>query len=154
MLRRFLQEELSFRDSKYFRFPVQTPQDQVFEACKRSVLVQDVQLVREFVAQLPYQAEAWFFGETKVGKAPMVIWTTVFGAERVVQFSVASNSQASITGLLAELGRRFVDSRAGGGVGAPIEALNKSAANEVAARSTLFSKSESAENEPGESPRA
>ncbi len=146
MLKRLLKEELSFRDSKYFRFPARTSASQVFEACKQAVLAQDVRLVKEIVNERPYRAEAWFFGETKVKHSPMVIWTAVFGDERVAQFSAASNAQASITGLLAELGRRLVHSRAGGGVGAPIEAVAKSSpAAAVGERPSLLSKSDEAE---------
>jgi hypothetical protein len=146
MLKRLLKEELSFRDSKYFRFPEQTSPEQVFEACKLAILAQDVAIVKEIVTERPYRAEAWFYGLTSVRKSPMVIWTAVFGTERVAQFSAASNAQASITGLLAELGRRLVDSRAGGGVGAPIETMAKGAATaEVGDRATLLSKSGSAE---------
>jgi len=146
MLKRMLTEELSFRDSKYFRFPAQTSAEQVFQSCKEAILAQDIRLVKEFVTERPYRAEAWFFGETMIKHSPMVIWTAVFGHERVAQFSAASNAQASITGLLAELGRRLVDSRAGGGVGAPIENLAKAAAAaQVGDRATLLSKSTSAE---------
>jgi hypothetical protein len=146
MLKRLLQHELAFRDSKYFRFPGETSAEQVFEACKQAVLAQDVRLVREFVTERPFHAEAWFYGETKVKQSPTVIWTAVFGAERVAQFSVASSAHAAITGLLAELGRRLVDSRAGGGIGAPIESMRKAeAAAQVGAKPTLLSKTKSAE---------
>jgi hypothetical protein len=146
MLKRLLKEELAYRDSKYFRFPAQTSAEEVFEACKAAVRAQDVRLVKEIVHERPYRAEAWFYGETSVKKSPMVISTAVFGDERVAQFSAASNAQPAITGLLAELGRRLVDSRAGGGIGAPIETLAKAnGAAEVGSRPTLLSKSESAE---------
>jgi hypothetical protein len=146
MMKRLLQHELPFRDSKYFRFPGETSAEQVFEACKQAVLAQDVRLVREFVTERPYRAEAWFYGETKVKQSPTVIWTAVFGSERVAQFSVASSAHAAITGLLAELGRRLVDSRAGGGIGAPIETMRKAeAAAQIGDRPTLLSKTKSAE---------
>jgi len=114
MLRRLLQEELAFRDSKYFRMGAAASPHEVFEACKAAVLAQDVRLVKQFEVERPYRAEAWFYGETKVQSSPMVIWTSVFGQEKVAQFSVASNAQASITGLLAELGRRLQESKPGG----------------------------------------
>jgi hypothetical protein len=148
MLKRLLREELAFRDSKYFRFPAETPAPQVFEGCKQAVMAQDLQLVREFVNERPFEAEAWFYGETKATKSPMVVWTTVYGHERVTQFSVASSSSAAITGLLAELGRRLVEGRAGGGVGAPIQSFARSRAEqELGDRASLLSKSESGELE-------
>jgi hypothetical protein len=151
MLRRFLREELAHRDSKYFRFPQETSGGQAFKACKQAVLGQEVQLVKEFVVERPYHGEAWFYGETKVSGAPMVIWTTVYEKERVAQFSAASNISAPITGLLAELGRRFVDSRAGGRGEAPIESVAKSEATaELGPRATLLSKSQQGEIESGD----
>jgi len=149
MLRRLLQEELAFRDSKYFRMGAAASPHEVFEACKAAVLAQDVRLVKQFEVERPYRAEAWFYGETKVQSSPMVIWTSVFGQEKVAQFSAASNAQASITGLLAELGRRLQESKPGGKPGPALEAMGKAqAAAQVGSRATLFSKTDQGEAKP------
>ncbi len=149
MLRRLLQEELAFRDSKYFRMAAAAAPHEVFEACKAAVLAQDLRLVKQFEVERPYHAEAWFYGETQAKGSPMVIWTSVFGQEKVAQFSVASNAQPSITGLLAELGRRLQEAKPGGKGGPALEAMGKAqAAAEVGTRATLMSKSKEGEAKP------
>lgn len=149
MLRRLLQEELAFRDSKYFRMAAAASPHQVFEACKAAVLAQGVRLVKQFEVERPYRAEAWFYGETLVKGSPMVIWTTVFGQEKVAQFSVASNAQATITGLLAELGRRLQEAQPGGKAGPALQAMGKTQGQgEVGSRASLLSKSGESEAKP------
>ncbi len=142
MLRRLLREELIFRDEKYFQFPPTVSPAEVFEACKRAVNALDIRLVREFKSARPYQAEAWYYGETTVSKSQFVIWTIVFGKEGIAMVAASSNAVSSITGLLAELGRRVIEGVPHKGGGAALAVMQKAeAGTRLIDQATLFSES-------------
>jgi hypothetical protein len=146
MLKRLVGKELAQRDAKYFGFSEETNAQEMFTACKEAVGVHNMQFVRELVEERPYKAEAWFYGETKVTGDRVLVWTTVHGSDRVVQFTVASNNQAAITGLLAELGRQFAAGPSG------IEVLTEESKKKaIAAQPSLLSKTQEGELGPDDS---
>jgi hypothetical protein len=110
MLKRLINEELGESDSKLFTIPNKLPPADAFALGKVVIRGHDVRFVREFVEAdegLPYRAEAWFYGVTKVKKDKMVIRTSVWEDRNTIEFSVASGRIEAITGLLAELGQNL-----------------------------------------------
>ncbi len=103
MLNRLVQD-LSYKDSKFYRLPSGLTAQQAFELAKGAVGRHDVAFIREFSEPEPYIGEGWFYGKTKEGGEELVVRTSVQQATGSLEMFVASGNLASLTGLLAELG--------------------------------------------------
>ncbi len=65
-------------------------------------------MVREFVVSSPsYEAEVWYYGETKVKGYQMVIRVGVVQEKRALELFVASTALEPVTGLIAEFRREL-----------------------------------------------
>jgi hypothetical protein len=103
MLKRMWAEELDKKDTKVFTVPTGLEPKKAFEIGGAAVKHHDVRLVREFIEEAPYRAEAWFYAKVKGREDKLVIRVRVLGAQNVLEFFVASSSKLMLTGLLAEL---------------------------------------------------
>ncbi len=109
-LKRLVETSIAARDSKVYRvtaLPAVVPFKDLFELAARAVSVRDVKLVRTATAGPPFSGRAWFYGRTKHGDEPVVVRVAAFEQKRAIEFFVAANSGAVLTGLLAELNRTF-----------------------------------------------
>ena len=104
MLRRLVTEELECQDVKLFEVPQGLPIMEAFQAAQSVMSGRDVQQVRQYRKQDPLEAEAWYFGLTKVKKRQMVVRISVLSDVNVIEIFASASDPASLTGLLAELG--------------------------------------------------
>jgi hypothetical protein len=115
MLRRLIKDGLRTSDSRAFRFPQDVEPSAVFDLGKQAMGMSAVQLVRESVVSgPPYEAEAWYYGETKVKGYQMVMRLCVVEERQALELFIASTTMGPITGLLSEFRRelqRVVDER-------------------------------------------
>jgi hypothetical protein len=110
MLRRLVKETLKMTDLKVFRYPAELGPEVVLTLGKAAMGGTDVQLVREYVVRgPPYNAEVWYYGETKVHGYQIVIRLGVIEERGALEMFAASTAMEPVTGLLAEL-RRELDS--------------------------------------------
>jgi hypothetical protein len=108
MLRRLIRERLHMSDLRVFLYPPSMGPSEAFEV-GRSSLGGDIQRVSEYVVDDPvYEAEAWYYAETRVKGYQMVMRVTVLEDKGVLEFFCASTAMEPITGLLAE-SRRELD---------------------------------------------
>jgi hypothetical protein len=106
MLRRLMGEKLTQSDMRIFTFPRELSPQVALVVGKSAVGGSDIQLVREFVVEgPPFQAEVWYYGETKVKGYQMVMRLSVLEDKRAIEFFVASTAMEPVTGLLAEFRR-------------------------------------------------
>jgi hypothetical protein len=103
MLKRLV-DKLKLKDSKIFDLPKGKSPQAVFNEGKELVQKHDVKFIREFIEQVPYNAEAWYYGTTKETDEELVIRVSVQVEHGVLEYFVASSNLATLTGLLAELG--------------------------------------------------
>ena len=109
MLRRLIAERLHSSDLRTFRFPEGMQPRDVLGMAKHALGGMDVRLVREYIVEgPPFEAEVWFYAETKVKQLQVVIRLGILERERALELFVASSAMEPVTGLLAEL-RREVD---------------------------------------------
>jgi hypothetical protein len=115
MLRRLIKDRLRTSDSRAFRFPQEIEPSAVYGLGREAMGMSAVQLVRESVAAgPPYEAVAWYYGETKVKGYQMVMRLSVVEERQALELFVASTTMEPITGLLSEFRRelqRVVDER-------------------------------------------
>ena len=104
MLYRLINDELECQDNKIFQIPSGLSLLEAFEAAQKVMSGRDIQLVREFKQETPFQAEAWYYGVTKVKKLQLVMRVSVLETDNVIEIFAAASKPESMTGLLAELG--------------------------------------------------
>ena len=144
MLRRLISESLRASDLRAFRFPQDMEPAEAFKVGKLALGGFEVQSVREFVEEgPPYEAEAWFYGETKVKGFKMAMRLAVVEDRQALEFFVASTAMEPITGMLAEFRReldRVLDERYKGAVKMEARA-DEDLRRELAGRETLMDRS-------------
>ena len=107
-LQRLVREKLHMQDARIFRYPEPLKGPEVLEIGKQALGGVDIQLVREFITEgPPYEAEVWYYGETKVKGYQIVMRIGVLEDKRVLEFFAASTEMEPITGLLAEFRREL-----------------------------------------------
>jgi fibronectin type 3 domain-containing protein len=106
MLRRLVKETLHQSDHRVFVYPRTMPPEEAFKIGKLALGTGDFQQVREFVeGGPPFEAEVWYYGETKVKRYQMVMRVGVVQEERALELFVASTAMEPVTGLMAEFKR-------------------------------------------------
>jgi len=111
-LKRLVETAIAARDAKIYRvtaLPASVPFQDLFDLAARVVSVRDVKLVRMATAGPPFSGRAWFYGRTKYGDEHVVVRVAASERRRAVEFFVAANSGAVLTGFLAELDRTFAE---------------------------------------------
>nr|NIP33691.1 hypothetical protein [Thermoplasmata archaeon]NIS10791.1 hypothetical protein [Thermoplasmata archaeon]NIT75746.1 hypothetical protein [Thermoplasmata archaeon]NIU47891.1 hypothetical protein [Thermoplasmata archaeon]NIW81368.1 hypothetical protein [Thermoplasmata archaeon] len=107
MLRRLVKEKLHATDLRVYRYPKSLPAYEVLLIAK-GALGEDVQLVREYITRgPPYEAEVWYYAQTKVKGYEFVIRIGVMEDKGILEIFAASTSMEPITGLLAEFRREL-----------------------------------------------
>lgn len=106
MLKRLL-GDLQYHDSKIYRIADLPTLKTVFNEAKAVVGAHDVKFVREFTEDMPYEGEAWYYGEVSISDEKMVVRVTAREAQQVLEVFVASGNLATQAGLLAELGNEL-----------------------------------------------
>jgi fibronectin type 3 domain-containing protein len=108
MLRRLIKERLRVTEFRIFRYPRTMAPSEVLNVGRNAIGGSDVQLVREYiVGGPPYEAEVWYYGETKVKNYKIVMRLGVIEDKHAVEFFAASTAMEPITGLLAEFRRNL-----------------------------------------------
>ena len=108
MLRRLVKDTLKMTDLKVFRYPAELGPEVVLTLGKAAMGGTDVQLVREYVVRgPPYNAEVWYYGQTKVHGYQIVIRLGVIEERGALEMFAASTAMEPVTGLLAELRREL-----------------------------------------------
>ncbi len=108
MLRRLVREKLHQSDHRVFHYPKTLSAEEVLWIGKQALETGDLQEVREYVrAGLPYEAEVWYYGETKVKGYQMVMRLGVVQESRALELFVASTALEPVTGLMAEFKREL-----------------------------------------------
>jgi hypothetical protein len=75
---------------------------------KQALADEEIQLVREYIVERPrYEAEVWYYAETKVKGLRFVIRLGVIQEKGVLEIFAASASMEAVTGLLAEFRREL-----------------------------------------------
>ena len=101
----------------------------------------DIRFVREYRERNPFQAEAWYYGMTKVKKHSIVIRTSVLEQSNIIEIFVAAPEPTALAGLLAELGSDLVKRLKA--KGQPIQQItNITIKDSIINRSTLLFKDE------------
>ncbi len=109
-LLRLISEELDKTDDRVFRYPSNLGSRQMLQAGKLAQGGGNVQLVREYEENgPPYEAEVWYYGETKVKGHKVVMRLRVLAEDRLLEFFAASSSMEPVTGVLAEFRRDLID---------------------------------------------
>ncbi len=112
MMKRLIENSLAARDSKLYRvlsLPAGTGYKDLFGIVREAVQRHHVVLVRNIATGAPFDGKAWFYGQTKHSKSPVIIRATVSESRRAVEIFVAVDSPATLTGLLAEFNRSFTE---------------------------------------------
>ena len=108
MLRKLIAEKLRTSDLRAFRYPQEMEPSEAFKVGKLALGGFEVQAVREYVEEgPPYEAEAWYYGETKVKGYQMALRLAVVEEMQALEFHVASTAMEPITGMLAEFRREL-----------------------------------------------
>jgi hypothetical protein len=106
MLRRLIKDKLHQSEFRTFRYPRDIGPARVYELGKVALGGGSIQLVREFIDQgPPYEAEAWYYGKTRVKGYQMVMRIEVIEEKGLLVFFAASTDMQPVTGLLAEFRR-------------------------------------------------
>ena len=107
MLRRLIKEKLHATDLRVYKYPSSLPPYEVLLIAK-GALGEEVQLVREYITRgPPYEAEVWYYAETKVKGYQFVIRLGIMEEKGVLEIFAASTAMEPITGLLAEFRREL-----------------------------------------------
>jgi hypothetical protein len=106
MLRRLIRERLHESDHRVFRYPEGLSPVEVLDLGKDALATEGLQMVREYVSKSgPYEAEVWYYGETKVKGYQMVMRLGVVQKNHVLEVFAASTSMEPVTGFIAEFKR-------------------------------------------------
>jgi hypothetical protein len=109
-LKRLVETSLLARDARVYRvtgIPAGHAFKEVFSIAREAIQRHDVKLVRNITTPAPFQGKAWFYGQTKVNQNTVIIRVSGSESRHWVEFFVATDSAAALTGLLAELHRSF-----------------------------------------------
>ncbi len=112
MMRRLIETALDARDSRVYRvksMPEGFNCNDLFSLVREAVQRHHVVLVRNIKQKAPFEGNAWFYGQTKHSRSPVIIRATVSQKRRAVEFFVAVDSPATLTGMLAEFQRSFTE---------------------------------------------
>jgi hypothetical protein len=115
MLKRLL-KELKYSDRRIYEVRSRPTLKAAFKLAKGVARGHDVKEVRELSEDKPFEAEAWFYGETKMSEEKLVIRIAARENIGYLELFVASGNLASLTGLLAELGHEFIKKVKGQGI--------------------------------------
>ena len=108
MLKRMIDTELIFKDVKIFTVPRGVQYFNLFKTAREVVQEHDVHFIRRKIDRQPtFQADAWFFGMTKIKGDKLAICVSVTAESNSIEFFVASTNEKSLCGLLAELGQKL-----------------------------------------------
>lgn len=110
MMRRLIETSLTARDSRLYRVRSLPPDfafGDLFNTAREAVQRHHVVLVRNIKQKGPFEGNAWFYGQTKHSRSPVIIRVTVSENRRCVEFFGAVDSPATLTGMLAEFHRSF-----------------------------------------------
>ena len=81
---------------------------EVLQISKQALGSDEIQLVREYLTESPaFEAEVWYYAETKVKGYQFVIRLGVVADKGVVELFAASTAMEPITGLLADFRREL-----------------------------------------------
>ena len=150
MLKRMCAEELDKKDAKAFMIPRGLEPKKAFEIGSAAVKHHDVRLVREFVEETPYRAEAWYYGKVKGREDKLVIRVRVLRAQNAMEFFVASSSKLMLTGLLAELKTDLGKELRLGNISADlVQVADAQQVQQLASERTLLDKTPEREDKPG-----
>jgi fibronectin type 3 domain-containing protein len=107
---KMIQDELDMVDSRVFRYPAGIGPREALRIGKRALGKVRVKLVREYVDPgPPYEAEVWYYGETRDKGYKVVMRLRVLEEDRLLEFFAASSAMEPVTGLLAELRMDLID---------------------------------------------
>jgi hypothetical protein len=108
MLRKLMAERLHQNDLRLYRYPEGLSPDEVLAICKLALGSDEIQLVREYITRTPsYEAEVWYYAETRVKRYQFVIRLGVVEDKGVVELFATSTVMEPITGLLADFRREL-----------------------------------------------
>ncbi len=108
MLRKLIKEKLHLSDLRAFRYPETLHPEDVLEIARSALTEDNLQTVREYVVPgPPYEAEVWYYGETRVRGYQVIIRLGVLEESGILEVFAASTSMEPVTGLLAEFRREL-----------------------------------------------
>lgn len=108
MLRKLIRETLHMSDLRIYRYPGGLSPQDALTIGKLAVGSDDVQLVREYIVERPsFEAEVWYYAETRVKGWRFVIRLGVMEDKGVIELFAASTAMEPITGLLADFRREL-----------------------------------------------
>ena len=103
-----IHEKLNLSDLRTFRYPKAISPMEILVLGKLAIGSNNIQMVREYVVKgPPYEAEVWYYGETKVKGFQIVIRLSVVEERQILEFFVASTAMEPITGLIADFRREL-----------------------------------------------
>jgi hypothetical protein len=103
MLRKLMAETLHQNDLRIYRYPKTLEPKEVLAIAKQALGSDEIQLVREYITEKrTFEAEVWYYAETKVKGYQFVIRLGVVEDKGVVELFAASTAMEPITGLLAD----------------------------------------------------
>jgi len=103
-----LYNSLECQDSKIYQLPNGMKPERAFETV-RAVMGREIQEVAKKVKKDPYEAEAWYYGETKIKEKRMVMRVSVLARSEAIEIFAAAPEPSFLTGLLAELSHDLQD---------------------------------------------
>jgi len=103
-----LYNTLECQDSKIYQLPNGMKPERAFETV-RAVMGREIQEVAKKVKKDPYEAEAWYYGETKVKEKRLVMRVSVLARSEAIEIFAAAPDPSFLTGLLAELSHDLQD---------------------------------------------
>jgi len=93
MLRRLIKEKLDQSDMRMFTYTKELSPEVALVLGKPVAGGDNVQLVREYVVEgPPFEAEVWYYGETKVKGYRMVMRLSVLDGKKAIEFFAASTA--------------------------------------------------------------
>jgi hypothetical protein len=151
MLKR-LNNDLDYNDSRIFKIGDTQTLKVVYNEAKQVVSKYSVKIIREFTEQVPYEAEAWYYGEVQETMEHMVIRVAARESMQYLEIFVASDNLATLTGLLSELGNQLRSALARHGITEKTVVLETSQDIKAAIEKTnlLLDKYAESELDPGE----
>lgn len=107
MMKNLLSRVLHQQDCRIYTIPEGITLSKAFDLAREVMSGRDVFLVRDHITYQPFQAVAWYFGETKVEKHRIVVKIEIDEKEKVIVLFAATDNGKVLTGLLAEMGRNL-----------------------------------------------
>ena len=107
-LRRLIDDRLHSTDLRMFNYPPGLPPQEVLRIGKMALGASGIQLVKEYVVEdHPYQAEVWYYGQTRDEGHPTVARLGVLEANRMLELYSASTVLEPVVGLQAEFSKEL-----------------------------------------------